>query len=117
MKRRTSTRHVDEEAWKTPLDMACPHGLSVVVVDGTYVRNNFDSDFSQGGNGFRYRFIPRGEIWIDSLMIEIEWPFIAFHECREAELMRKGWTYGRAHDTAKRLEDKYRRAHFGEQRP
>lgn len=87
------------------------------MVDGTYVRNNFDSDFSQGGNGFRYKFIPRKEIWIDYQISDDEWPFIIFHECHEVELMRKGWTYGKAHDAAKKLEDDRRRAHFGEQRP
>lgn len=95
--------------FKMALGEACPHGRRIVLVNGTYVRNHFDSDFSQGGNGYRYRFIPRGEIWIDSEIAQAEWPLIAFHECQEAELMRAGWTYSRAHDTAKRAEDKIRR--------
>ena len=95
--------------WKIPLGQTCPHVLAIMLVSGTYVRDHFDSDFSQGGNGFRYRFISRKEIWIDSEISQEEWPLIAFHECQEAERMRRGFTYSRAHDVAKRLEDSFRR--------
>jgi hypothetical protein len=94
--------------WKRCMGEACPHGLRLVLVDGTHVRNTFDSDFSQGGNGFRYDFVPKNQIWIDSQIAEIEWPLIAYHECVESELMRKGWSYSRAHDRAKMLEDRLR---------
>lgn len=97
-------------AWKRYLDETCPHGLLIALVDGTHVRNHYDSDFSQGGNGFRYDFVPRDEIWIDQQISEVEWPLIAFHECRESELMRHGWSYDRAHDRAKYLEDQIRQA-------
>ena len=95
--------------WKTYLGESCPHGRRIVIVDGTHVRDHHDSDFSQGGNGYRYRFIPRGEIWIDGQIDQSEWSLIAFHECHEAELMRSGRSYSRAHDAAKRLEDQFRR--------
>lgn len=96
------------ETWKKYVGQACPHGLKIALVDGTYVRNHFDSDFSQGGNGFRYRFISRKEIWIDAEIHKDEWPFIAFHECQEVERMRDGLDYSHAHDQAKRLEDSFR---------
>jgi hypothetical protein len=96
------------QPWKSDLGEACPHGRRIVIVDGTYVRNHFDSDFSQGGNGYRYKFIPKDEIWIDFEIREEEWPFIAFHECQESEEMKKGMSYDKAHDQAKRLEDRQR---------
>jgi len=96
------------EPWKQFVGEACPHGRKLVLVDGTYIRNHFDSDFSQGGNGFRYRFIPRGEIWIDIDINPDEHAFIAFHECQEIERMRSGLSYDRAHDQSKRLEDAFR---------
>ena len=96
-------------AWKIYRGEACPHGLQIVLVDGTHVRDNYDSDFSQGGNGYRYRFVPRGEIWIDCEIDRSEWPLIAYHECEEVELMRRGRDYSRAHDAAKRLEGRFRR--------
>lgn len=97
-----------KEKWKESMEQACPHGIEIVLVDGTHVRDHLDSDFSQGGNGFRYRFISRKEIWIDAQIAEDEWSLIAYHECVESEHMRDGWSYSRAHDAAKRLEDKIR---------
>ena len=97
--------------WKSFIGETCPHGRQIVIVDGEYVRNHYDSDFSQGGNGFRYRFIPRGEIWIDSAIHRHEWPFVAFHECQESERMRAGLDYETAHDQSKHLEDSFRHHH------
>jgi len=105
----SAARPASPAPWKRYLGEECPHGRQVVLVDGTHVRNHHDSDFSQGGNGYRYRFVPRGEIWIDEQISPDEWPFIAFHECEEAELMRGGLSYERAHDRAKKIEDYARR--------
>jgi hypothetical protein len=97
--------------WKSYMGESCPHGLSLVLVNGTYVRDHHDSDFSQGGNGYRYRFVPKGEIWIDCEIDPDEWPLIAFHECQEAWHMKHlGWSYDRAHDAAKKLEGHFRAA-------
>lgn len=98
-----------ERPWKHYLGEVCPHGRQVVLVDGGLVRDLHDSDFCQGGNGYRYRFVPRGELWVDACMPEDEVALVAFHECEEAELMKIGWTYSRAHDQAKRLEDLVRK--------
>lgn len=98
------------EPWKRSLGVACPHGLEIFLVDGTLIRNKWDSDFVQGGNGFRYRFCPKRELWVDESTPEDEIPFVAFHECYETELMRQGKSYEAAHDCAKRMENKFRRA-------
>lgn len=112
---------VGPDWWKRPMlnlegrQVRCDHGLLVFLVNGSYVRNHFDSDWIQGGNGFRYRFNPKNELWIDEGMTEAEWPFVLFHECYETEKMRGGWSYERAHDAAKRAENKLRRRyHPGE---
>jgi hypothetical protein len=99
----------EEQSWKHPFGEACPHGRHIMLVDGTHVRNKFDSDFSQGGNGYAYDFVPKDEIWIDEQIDPIEWPFIAFHECEEADLMEKGMPYDKAHDKVKYAEDIFRR--------
>ena len=99
-----------ELSWKHPFGEACPHGRHIMLVDGTHVRNKFNSDFSQGGNGYAYDdFVPKDEIWVDCQISSAEWPLIAFHECVEVEHMRRGQSYSRAHDAAKRLEDQFRR--------
>lgn len=102
--------------WKRSMGQVCPHGLQIFLVNGSHIRNEYDSDFDQGGNGWCYRFVPKGEIWIDDHVPEEEQPYVALHECREAYLMKEhGWGYNRAHAAAKRLENKFRReGHPGE---
>jgi hypothetical protein len=95
--------------WKRQLGEVCPHGIEIFLVNGSHVRNVYDSDFSQGGNEFAYKFIPAGEIWIDDQTPEAELPVVAFHECHETEDMRRGMSYDKAHERAKRLEDQARR--------
>jgi hypothetical protein len=97
-----------EHRWKHYLGESCPHGLKIALVDGTHIRNTYDSDFSQGGNGHAYDFVPRDEIWIDEEIDRSEWPFIAFHECQEVEFMKRGLSYDEAHDRAKHIEDLFR---------
>lgn len=108
--RRDVRHHVSDSLWQRPLGIVCPHGLEVVAVNGTHVRNNYDSDFVQGGNGFRYKFCPQPHLWIEEAMPRAEWPFVLFHECVETELMRQGMSYDRAHNIAKRRENNYRRS-------
>jgi 8-oxo-dGTP diphosphatase len=88
---------------------ACPHGLKIFLVDGEVIRNEHDSDFVQGGNPERYKWIPQGQIWIDNNTPRDEIPLVALHECREAHLMHdKHEQYEQAHDEAKELENKFR---------
>jgi hypothetical protein len=95
--------------WKTRAGDACPHGREIYLVDGTVVRNHLDSDFVQGGNGYRYDFVPREELWVDASMPPEEVPLVVMHECEEAELMAGGMDYEEAHDVAKSMEDAARR--------
>lgn len=94
--------------WKRPTAMTCKHGLKVFLVDGVAVRK-IDCAFIQGGNEFRYDFVPEGELWVDWYVPEAERPYVLFHECYETEKMRGGWSYDKAHDAAKRAENKLRR--------
>lgn len=96
-------------AWRRRYGARCSHGKEIIIVRGSYVRDHFDSDFSQGGNGYRYRFISKGELWVDGAMDSKEWPLVIQHECEESELMKGGMSYDKAHDIAKRHEDKVRR--------
>jgi len=95
--------------WKKVTKLTCSHGLKVFAVDGKFIRDHIDSAFSQGGNEFRYDFIPANELWIDRWMPRSEWPYVLYHECYETEKMRQGWSYDRAHNAAKRAENKLRR--------
>jgi hypothetical protein len=80
-------------------------GRDVVwLVSGHRVRTLFDVNFTQGGHGLRYRFIPRREIWIDDAAIAREREVIVAHEVHELHLMRQGMRYHPAHTLALDLE-------------
>ena len=100
------TRYVP---WKRAISYICEHGLKAFAVDGKFVRDHMESAFSQGGNEFRYDFVPAGELWVDWSMPKAEWPYVLYHECYEAHRMSQGWSYDRAHNAAKRAENKLRR--------
>jgi hypothetical protein len=83
-------------------------GDQVWIVDGRGVRDRFDPNFTQGGHGLRYRFIPRHEIWIDDAIAERELDPTLGHEAHELALMRQGWRYDPAHESALAFEKKLR---------
>ena len=41
-------------------------GKDIFLVDGNKIRKAIDIDFTMGGHGLRYVYIPVDEIWIDS---------------------------------------------------
>jgi hypothetical protein len=84
-------------------------GRTVVLVDGRAVRSAFDLNFTLGGHGYRYHFIPRSEIWIDDAVVPAERPAILEHEAVEVELMADGMAYDPAHAHASRAEVGFRR--------
>jgi hypothetical protein len=78
--------------------------VNVWLVDGKYVRDNIDLDFTEGGNGCRFEFIPDSEIWIDDTLDQAEWNDTISHELLERYMMSKGDTYDTGHDKANILE-------------
>jgi len=76
-------------------------GLDIWLVDGTKVRSNIDIDFTTGGHGLRYLYVPINEIWIDSAISDIIDVQTAIeHEILELSLMKRGMHYYKAHDIA-----------------
>lgn len=81
--------------------------VRIFYVDGNYVRNNIWPDFTEGGHGYIYKFIPRDEVWID-WENRSEWKPIAIHELHERRWMAKGLDYEHAHDRANISEQQAR---------
>ena len=107
--------------WQKPLmdagrQAACVHGMTVFLVDGSFIRNRFDSDFTQG-SGLTCRFIPRRQIWLDWSLPRAEWPHLILHECCQAEKLRQGKSVAAAYEAAKRMEEANRRAHLQQGQP
>lgn len=82
----------------------------VWLVNGRAVRDLAYVDFTLGGHGYRYRFIPRGEIWIDDAVRPGERASVLHHEGIEVAHMAGGMLYEEAHRLASRAEQRYRRA-------
>ncbi|OGC44337.1 hypothetical protein A2V54_03070 [candidate division WWE3 bacterium RBG_19FT_COMBO_53_11] len=84
------------------------HGVAVWLVDGVAIRGGLkagDIDFTMGGHGYRYLYVPEEEIWIDNSNAhrgDLE-PVI-WHEYIERNLMKNGMDYGNAHTVASNLE-------------
>ena len=76
---------------------------TVYAVDGEAIRNKIDDDFTMGGHGYRYLYIPIDEIWIEKSLARSERQFVIWHEYLERRLMQKGMTYD-VHDIASSFE-------------
>lgn len=83
--------------------------INVYLVNGKGVRDNYKTDFSQGGHGYVYGWIPKNEIWIEEEEKEEMAPILA-HEYIEMVLMKEsGWKYTKAHQMASDIEQHLRR--------
>ncbi|OGC59596.1 hypothetical protein A2890_00165 [candidate division WWE3 bacterium RIFCSPLOWO2_01_FULL_53_14] len=84
------------------------NGVAVWLVDGIALRSGLrsgDIDFTMGGHGYRYLYVPENDIWIDNSNAhhgDLE-PVI-WHEYVERNLMKNGMDYGDAHTVASNLE-------------
>jgi hypothetical protein len=85
-----------------------PVGESVWLVRGRDVRDAYHPDFTEGGHGLRYPFIPRREIWIDDALRVSERGAVIVHEVVELRLMRRGLSYDQAHPHASAAETEVR---------
>jgi hypothetical protein len=83
--------------------------LHIWVVDGTYIRGHIDEEFTNFGQHYRYPFIPKDELWIDSGVKREEVRFFIDHLLVEHRLMSEGSSYEKAIDEADRAERKERR--------
>lgn len=84
-------------------------GFSIWFVDGEYVRDNLSEEFTNFGQHYRFRFIPRHEFWIDKEHAHKEQDFYIDHMLIENYLMKKGASYEVAIEKADNIEKKERR--------
>jgi hypothetical protein len=85
--------------------------VKVWIVDGNLVRSYYKTDYTQGGHGYVYPWVPRAEIWIEDGVDHRELRFVLCHEYLERRLMRdEGLDYDTAHDICSHLEFDLRKA-------
>ena len=79
--------------------------MTVWLIDGNLARSYYKTDYTQGGHGYVYPWVPKLQIWIEDGVDYREIPYILCHEYLERRLMRdRGMGYDPAHETASRLE-------------
>lgn len=86
-----------------------PEGVRVYEVDGRYVRDNLDTDFTLGCHDLECSSVPTGEIWVERMIDKADECFNATHEIVERSLMAQGETYGKAHAAAIKAEAEARK--------
>ena len=79
-------------------------GFDVWRVDGQYVRENLDEEFTNFGQHLEFKFIPNHEFWLDAENAPGETPFFVAHLLEENRLMAGGMPYDRALDKADEVE-------------
>lgn len=88
-------------------DLGDHQGYHVFLVDGDKIRHTIDADYTMGGNPGRYKYVPEGEIWIDSNTNPDEINETIEHEIAECKSMeQRGSSYENAHDAANEKEFK-----------
>lgn len=83
--------------------------IKVWIVSGEAIRSLFFIDFTEGGHGYVYSFIPKNEVWIDDDIEPDEIKFVLLHELHERNLMSKGMKYDPAHSSSSKIEYACRR--------
>lgn len=79
--------------------------VEVWIVDANVVRSLYKIDYTEGGHGLVYPWVPNDEIWVEDSLDRRELPFIVAHEYIERRLMRDAkLDYDMAHDICSRVE-------------
>jgi hypothetical protein len=88
-----------------------PQGaVEVWLVDGNLVRSYYKTDYTEGGHGYVYPWVPRPQIWIEDGVDRREVPYIVCHEYIERRLMRDAkLDYDTAHTICSKVEFKLRK--------
>lgn len=75
-------------------------GFVVWKVDGFFIRQNIDEEFTNFGQHFRFGFIPKKEFWIDRESSPDETSFFVTHLLAEYRLMASKKSYDEAIEKA-----------------
>ncbi|MFL5245360.1 MAG: hypothetical protein ACJ8FY_24965 [Gemmataceae bacterium] len=100
-------KQVPKEIYLEPyLTIPDPKGpVDAWIVDGNLVRSYYKTDYTEGGHGYVYPWVPKGEIWIEDGVDRRERPYILTHEYLERRLMRDaGLGYDHAHEICSTVE-------------
>lgn len=83
---------------------SAPGKPKIWEVHGDEVRKRFKTDYTEGGHGLVYNFIPKNEVWMDDNVDPSESKNFLVHELHERNLMAGGLDYRSAHKKANQAE-------------
>lgn len=83
-------------------------GFKVWIVNGKYIRNNIDEEFTNFGQHYDFSFIPKNEFWIDKERIPGEEKYFIETMLVMNRLMAKGAGINKAAKIADRIERRER---------
>lgn len=83
--------------------------INIWIVDGTYVRTHIDEEFTNYGQHYNFKYIPKDEFWLDREEKPDEQKFFIDHLLVEHRLMAKGVSYNDALEQADKIELSERR--------
>ena len=83
-------------------------GFNIWTVDGKYIRDNLDEEFTNFGQPLDFKIIPKNEFWIDKEHSGNESRFFIMHMLAENKLMKEGKSFDEARVYANKIEKKER---------
>lgn len=83
--------------------------IGIWIVDGSYIRAHIDEEFTNFGQHYSFKYIPKEEFWIDQGVSPEEQKFFISHLLVEYRLMEKGMPYDQALEEADKAERTKRR--------
>jgi hypothetical protein len=87
-------------------------GYTIWIVDGKYIRDKINEEFTNYGFNFRFKFIPNNEFWIDKEYGKgNEIKYYLKNLLVESNLIKKGVSFERAIHIANNIEKKERLKH------
>lgn len=84
---------------------------TIWIVDGEYIRNKINEEFTNYGQHYRFKFIPKNEFWIDKERVPGEEKYFIDNMLVQNRLMSGGVSYLKAVGKAEAAERKERRKH------
>lgn len=83
--------------------------FTIWIVDGKYIRDNIDPEFTNFGQHYRFIFIPKNELWIDRGHSSEELGYFVKHMIVQHKMMSEGHSYYVALEHGVNAEKKLRK--------
>jgi hypothetical protein len=103
--KRVPTRIYVEQYTTLPDPTRPGEDVTVWLIDGALARDFYKTDYTEGGHGYVYRWVPKPEIWVEATLEKPELPYVIAHEFLERRLMHDaGQDYDKAHEICSKVE-------------